>query len=346
MNANEPLTTVTQTPHANVSEHVPIFTGRVHVTQVGSDRAFVGMIGLAMVCALPGFALALLGDADAVGWRGIGQALLILGGIALAILGMFGGMVAWMVLETHWVGRRGRKLFAGSTVVRMHDSGLSFEALGEIPWCDVLAVDGVPDSDCDFTLATRGFGRLVVQAGARDGFVEALNAHRLCASQRHAGAAASGDVLRFSAVVFSWRRFLAWIVFGYVLGAVFALYMLAYGIENDLGWLKVLTGALIVPAIFTALIWEIPLAGLSLFRAKRVRAFVLNDRRLTDVDGALMIDLAQAVASLEERKGLAYALCFLRVASHNDERLDLLIDEPSQSLLLDHLVRRGVISRR
>lgn len=83
------------------SAPAPRFAGRIQVDQTASGLALSGFLATGMLGGVPDFtlgALALGVDPDATGWCALVSTLGMLGGMVLAIVGMFAGMLYWFML--------------------------------------------------------------------------------------------------------------------------------------------------------------------------------------------------------------------------------------------------------
>lgn len=132
------------------SAPAPRFAGRIQVDQTASGLALSGFLATGMLGGVPDFtlgALALGADPDATGWCALVSTLGMLGGLVLAIVGMFAGMLYWFVHEQRWLAWRGKLPFSAVARVEIDERGLAVEGLRQLGWGEVLNWEGVPDSD-------------------------------------------------------------------------------------------------------------------------------------------------------------------------------------------------------
>ena len=82
---------------------------------------------------------------------------------------MVGGTVLGMAWG-HWLVLRRRAvqgiptLFVATTHVNISARGVAVERLGVTPWCDVLKIEPISDTDTAYLVHTRHFERLVLNA--------------------------------------------------------------------------------------------------------------------------------------------------------------------------------------
>jgi len=340
--ASCPASAATPDLSSTVSPH---YAADTSVSQTGSGIALTGLLGLSMLCAAPGMWLAVQFDAEATGWRAAYAALGMFSGMALTMVGMVGGMVLWFVLE-HWYLRlRGRVPFSETTAFRLDAQGLSVAGLGACAWQDVLSYEGVPDSDSTLIIHTRPYGGLLVCA-ATDALLPVLD-HYLHATResalREAQAGGADAVLRFKGLVFHWPRFLAWIIAGYGLAGGIGIALLYNA--GDAGFLKTVVGLVILLPLSAWLLWTIPFWQLSLFGARRTRAFELAGQSLRSLDDAWRFDLRdprETRARFRSKSGIGYALEFVTLQPKQGRRLDLILEAPERQALQDALRSLGV----
>ena len=327
---------------ASPSTAPPHYAADTSVSQVGSGVSLTGLLGLSMLCAAPGMWLAVQFDAEATGWRAAYASLGMFSGIALSMMGMVGGMVLWFVLEHYWLRLRGRVPFSQTTALRLDAQGLSVAGLGTCPWQEVLSYEGVPDSDSTLIIHTRPYGGLLVHAET-DLLLPVLD-HYLQATResalREARLGEADAVLRFKAMVFHWPRFLAWIIAGYGLAGGIGIALL-YNAGNA-GLLKTVVGLVVLLPLSAWLLWTIPFWQLSLFGARRTRAFELAGHTLRSLDDAWQLDLRETRARFRSVSGIGYAMAFFTLRPKRGRRLDLILEAPERDALADALRRLGV----
>lgn len=324
------------------AQAVPRFAGRIQVDQTASGLALSGFLATGLLGALPGVSLgvlALAADPDATGWRALVSTVGMLGGMALAIVGMFAGMMYWFVLEQRWLAWRGKLPFSAVARVEIDERGLAVEGLGQLGWGEVLSWEGVPDSDSALIVHTQRHGGLLLHA-AVDELIPPL-AHFLAASSGAAGKAGGELVWRFTAQVFSWPRFMLWIVAGYAAAFAVAALLIIAGPTGEP--FKTLLVLIVEMPICAWLVWSIALARLSLFGNRHVRAFELRGHVLHMGDGSWQADLRTSRVLYRSKRGVGYALTFLTVLPAKGRRLDLLTDIPEHDALLGHLRALAVL---
>ena len=309
----------------------PAFTGRIPVSQMGAGGGLVDLVGplaCGFVLAAPFFAgFVWTIDDNAKGWR---FAALIVAGLLMVLLGtvaLMAGFVAWMRIAPWWRRKRGLpEEFSRTTKVEIGSRGLRVNGLGQIHWRDVLATEGVPDSDSYLIVHTRLFGRLLLQAP-----LDALRpvfAHHMAQPP-----ATRSETLSVRAIVFHWPRFRAWIWLGYALAGAVAVALLLH--SPDAGLFKTLVGLCVTPFI-AHFVWWIPFDQLSTFSAKRVRAFVLEGSVLRSTDGGWSVDLRQRPAVHRRACGFGYDIEFLTLRPREGGRFDLVLDTDATHSELVH----------
>lgn len=326
-------------PPAPSPAPAPSYAATIKVSQAGPGLCLTGLLGLSMLCAVPGFWLAVQFDADATGWRALSASAGMFAGIALAMVGMVAGMIFWFVLEQRYLRWRGVTLFSATTPVRADARGLTVEGLGVCAWGDVLSHEGIPDSGSALIVHTRPYGRLLVEAEL-EALLPVLDHHLEAARESGLRAARADAALRFRALVFHWPRFLLWIAAGYLLGGAAVLGLL-YNAQNA-GFFKTLVGLALLPAMSAWLIWTIPFWQLSLFSPGRTRAFELRGAALQSSDGAWRIDLREARVRYRVASGIGYRLEFFSIRPARGKRLDLVLEAPERTALLGALNALGL----
>jgi hypothetical protein len=318
----------------------PVFSRKIPVTQ--TDTSGIGMIVLLCTAysVLMTWAGTWLYDEDATGWR---IALGLIGMLALIALWLVGLVVvsyAWIWVEEHWLqsARSRPKLFSQSTQIDIDGRGLSIQGLGHVDWIDVLAIEGIPDSDNYLLVHTRPFNKLMLTAPV-DELAPVIN-HYL--ALRSSAKAIPTGPLQSRAIVFCSRCFLAWIWAGYALAAAagVALFLNA----PDVGFLKTVVALCVLMPMIAWLVWAIPFSQISIFSRSRVRAFELDNTRLRSTDGEWHVDLLQARVSHRHARGIGYEFDFLAIRPKAGKNLDLLLEGGAdQEALLDVLSERGLL---
>ena len=327
-------------------EQTPQFDQRTHVSLVGdAGGGFNGMLVAGAIGGLPGWVLGVMAlNADAVPsswWSSLALTLGVIGGCVLAIVGMLGGLVICFVLEQRWATWRGKPSFTGNTRVRVDEGGLLIEALGLNAWSDVLGWEAVPDSGHYLVVHTQRFGSMLLSAPVAP-LVEALAHHHAAARIKAANEAS--DVFGqpdfdFTALVFSWPRFRAWIWAGYLLASALALALLLGGADH--GAFKTLVGITLVCPLVAWLVWMIPMSRFGVLAGRAMRAFRLKGHRLETRDG-WQADLHQSRVMVQARAGIGYDLSFITVVPRGGRRLDVVVAEPERSTLIAQMQAAGV----
>jgi hypothetical protein len=332
------------TPNAGTASADRTFSATINVTQVGSAGGVVFvLLPFMMLCASPRFWLATLWDVDATGWRALYATAGMFGSTALAMAGMVGGIVLWAMFEQWRCARKGTTPFHDSTQVTIDRNGLAIAGMGTSTWIDVLSYEGVPDSDDYLIVHTRQYGRLLFHCAADvlapllDHYMGEMRAGEL----RQARDPGDAAPFRFTAVVFHWPTFFAWIAAGYAAAALVGIVLVASG--PDTGMVKTLVCLVVLMPLCAWLVWSIPFWQLSLFAASRTRAFVLAGDILRTTDGAWYIDVRTARVRARTEKGVGYALSFISVRPPRGRRLDMLMDVPESSMLMDKLIEMGAL---
>lgn len=321
----------------------PVFSARIEVAQTASGLSIIGLLAMGMLGGVPGFALAVLVDKEATGWRALASALGSLGGIVLAIVGMLAGMVFWFLLEHRWQARRGKLPFSALAQVDIDARGLVVDGLGQVAWGEVLSWEGIPDSESALIVHTQPFGGLLLHA-ATDELVPLL-AYYLASSSAEAvekAKEASGEgVFHFKAQIFSWPRFLAWIIAGYVAALGVAVFLIVAGPAGHP--FKMLVALSVLMPLCAWLVWSTAFSRLSLFGNRFVRAFDIRGYVLEMGDGSWRADLKNSQVHDRTTRGIGYELNFISVRPEQGARLDLLIELPEHAALLEHLRALAVL---
>ncbi|MGJ7611972.1 MULTISPECIES: hypothetical protein [unclassified Variovorax] len=322
----------------------PVFSRHIQVTQIDGVRIWPTLLVCALYTLLIGAASVWVIDMEATGWY---IALGMVAWLALFALWLVGLVVvvrAWIWVETHWLraGERRPAPFHASTQVEVGEDGLHVQGLGRVDWIDVLALEGIPDSDNYLIVHTRPFKKLMLTAPV-DELAPAIN-HYLERSS-NAGAtpkATRATALQTRAMVFCWRCFLAWVWAGYALAGAAGIALLLNA--SDAGFLKTVVGLCVLMPLIAWLVWAVPFSRISTFSHTRVRAFALDGTRLRSIDGEWQADLLQARVSHRRVSGLGYEFSFLAVRPKEGKGRDLLLEGGAdQEALLDALCERGVL---
>lgn len=324
----------------------PGFSGRINVSQLGNQSVEKGewlRLGCGSVCGMPFLVAA--GYAawhmeDETGWRAtlLGAGALVL--IALAICAAMLGFTLYSRFEAKSDNRPGApKRFHGATGVNLDADGFFIEALGLVAWRDVLALEGIPDSDSYFIVYTEPYGKLLLTASVDD--VIPVFHHYMAAADEQPGIVAQEDgakLFAFKALVFSWPRFMAWIVAGYFFAALTVVGMICAGSPDGM---KVLALP-IVAAMVAWLVWSFPFSRIDLFGAQRVAAFVIDDAdQLASIDGRWKIDLRHASIRRRRSSGIGFTIEFISIRPRTGRWLDLILDGGPLSALSEELMKRA-----
>jgi len=318
----------------------PHFAGRIQVDQTGSGLAITGFLATGMLGGVPGFALATLADPDASGWRALLSTVGMLGGVVLAIVGMLAGMMFWFVLEHRWLIWRGKLPFSAVAQVEIDERGLTVDGLGHLGWGEVLSWEGIPDSDSALIVHTQRYGGLLLRA-ATDELIPPLE-YYLAVANGETSEAGGATVWRFTAQVFSWPRFMLWILAGYAAAFGVAAVLIVAGPDGQP--FKTLLALIVLMPMCAWLVWSLVFWRLSLFGSRYVRAFELRGPVLHMGDGSWQADLRTSRVRHRTASGIGYTLSFLTVRPARGRRLDLLTDIPEHEALLRHLIALGLLS--
>ncbi len=137
----------------------PDFSRAISVSQHANGN---GSASLVIGCALLGGLGLVIPLATLLDDRGFWSAML--GALALMV-GSLLGLALGMALEHLWRRMRGLPaLYMATTRVDIGAPGLAVEGLGVVPWCDVLALEGIPDSEHALIVHTRQFEKLMLEA--------------------------------------------------------------------------------------------------------------------------------------------------------------------------------------
>lgn len=320
----------------------PRFVGYIAVTQSGPARRVLLILLISMLCTVPFFAVPMsLIDHEATGWMGLIAAFGVMSSAVLGLAAMCGGFILGALIENWWDRRRKVTRFDATTQVQVDAEGFAVEGLGTMTWAEVLAVEGIPDSESAFVVHTALFGRLLLQASVSS--VAPVFRHYLvqhAEAQRVAAWQSRGGQHNFKALVFNWPRFVAWILAGYLVGAAIAVALIFAGDRPLVG---LLVAMLLAPAS-AWLVWSIPFWQLTTFSASRMRAFQLQGYVLSSADGRWRIDLRAARVRYRNSRGVGYELNFISIRPEQGRRLDLVPDDQDLDSLVFRLKELGVIS--
>lgn len=318
----------------------PVFSRRIDVAQQETGDVLVPLLLIFMACSAPVMAVGVwLLDADATGWRAVLGVLGMLGLIVLLLVLLVVGMGAWMWFEGWRQRRRGQPpLFNGAAQVDIGERGLSVQGLGHADWIDVLAIEGVPDSDSYLIVHTRPFQKLML-SGRADELAEVIGYY--LAQKTAATAITQGGILQVRAVVFNGARFLAWIMAGYALAAAMGVAMLMNLPDS---FVKAVVGIGLLVPLVAWLVWAIPFAQLDNFAPQRVRAFEIDGARLRSTDDEWQIDLQRALVRHRHASGIGYAFDFISIRPGEGRRLDLLLAHDDRLALMRLLDERGLLN--
>lgn len=320
----------------------PVFSRTIPVTQM--DARGIGAI--VVLCTAYSFLMVMgtawLFDEDATGWRAVLSTVALLVLIAVWMVGLLVVAAAWIWVEERWLAsvKRRPKAFSASAQVDVGESGLSVQGLGHVGWIDVLAIEGIPDSDNYLVVHTRPFAKLMLTAPV-DELAPVINHYLALKSD---AASMPAGILQSRAIVFCWRCFVAWIAAGYALAAAAGVALVVYA--PDVGFLKTVVALCVLMPMIAWLVWAIPFAQIGILSQSRVRAFELDGTRLRSIDGAWLSDLREARASHRHASGLGYEFDFLAIRPKAGKNLDLLLEGGAdQEALLEALRERGVLPR-
>lgn len=320
----------------------PVFSRKIPVTQM--DARGIGAI--VVLCTAYSF-LMVMGSAwlfneDATGWRAVLSTVALLVLIAVWMVGLLVVAAAWIWVEERWLAsvKRRPKAFSESAQVDIGENGLSVQGLGHVGWIDVLAIEGIPDSDNYLVVHTRPFAKLMLTAPV-DELAPVIN-HYL-ALKSDAESMPTGT-LQSRAIVFCWRCFVAWIAAGYGLAAAAGVALVVHA--PNVGFLKTVVALCVLMPMIAWLVWAIPFAQTGILSHSRVRAFELDGTRLRSIDGTWHADLLEARTSHRHASGLGYEFDFLAIRPKSGKNLDLLLEGGAdQEALLEALRERGVLPR-
>lgn len=279
-------------------------------------------------------------DPDATGWRIARDMAAMAVLFVLWLVGLVVVVRAWLWVEAHWLpsAKRRAKLFSGRTQVDAGEAGFSVQGLGHVDWIDVLAIEGIPDSDNYLIVHTRPFRKLLLTVCVDE--LAPVISHYL--DRR-----SSIEATRWGELPKPRHGFLLAVLQGLDLGGVrtggrgghcAAPQRGGRGLREDRGGLCVL-----VP-IVAWLVWAIPISQISTFSPSRVRAFELDGSRLHSTDGEWQFDLRRARISRRRVSGIGYEFTFLAIRPESGKRLDLILEGGAdQEALLDALNDRGLL---
>ncbi|MDP9910593.1 hypothetical protein J2W27_002705 [Variovorax boronicumulans] len=281
-------------------------------------------------------------DMEATGWYILLNMIAMASLFVLWLAGLVGVVGVWTWIEKNWLpSAKGRpEPFNAKAKLDIGEDGLSVQGLGHVDWIDVLAIEGIPDSDTNLIVHTRPFHKLMLTA-AVDELAPVIN-HYL--ELRSSCKTALAGTLQTRAIVFCWPCFLAWIWAGYALAGTMGLAILLHASNASL--FKTMVALCVLLPLVAWLVWAIPFSRISLFSHSRVRAFEFDNTRLRSMDGAWHIDLQRARVSHRQVSGIGYEFDFLSIRSKVGQNLDLLLDGSSdQRELLSVLRQRGLLQQ-
>jgi hypothetical protein len=319
------------------------FKGRLKVTQGPGAKSFWLLILFSMLCSVPFIAVApWIFDDNATGWRGFLGFIGMLAWVVLFVVGMLASFVGWFLIEDGW--RRIRRMpepFSASTNVTLNESGFAVEGLGSMPWSEVLALEGIPDSESSFIVRTQRFGGLILNASVDDLMPVFQNyMDQLIQTECQKAIQADGDEYTFKALVFRWGLFAVWIVAGYATAIAVGSSIL---VESNRGLLPTILGALLLSLICAWLIWAIPFAQLTSFSSSRVRGFRLQADHLASQDGLWTADLRTSRIWHRHKSGIGYDLKFMSIRPASGRQMDLVLSDADMNALIETLRMRHVI---
>lgn len=280
-------------------------------------------------------------DAEATGLLGFLAGLGMLVFVVLSIVACFGGLLLWMWIEQAWDRWRGHQFFDASTTLRMDSQGFCVEGLGTVAWPDVLALEGVPDSDSALIVHTRPFSGLLLQHDV-DALLPVLQHYMgLCEQQMRQDCANDAPQQgQVKALPFYWPGFLVWVGAGYVAaGAVWFALVLG----SNRGVVGTVLGGLVLAVMVAWLVWAIPFAQLSTFSPKRIRAFALEGTQLASTDGRWRWDLRTCRVRYRHKRGVGFNLSFVSIRPAKGRGLDLLLEPADMTWLVQRLQAMSLI---
>ena len=316
----------------------PVFSRSIQVTQTDASGIWPILVLCTAYSALLVAGAAWAIDLDAKGWHIALDMLALLALVALWLVGLVAVVRAWIWVETHWLAKGRARPFSECTPVDIGEAGFSVQGLGHVDWIDVLALEGIPDSDNYLIVHTRPFRKLMLAAPV-DELVPVFN-HYL--AQAGSAKATRAGTLQSRALVFCWRCFLAWIWAGYALAGAGGIALLLNA--SNAGFVKTMVGLCVLMPLVAWLVWAVPISRISTFAPSRVRAFELQGTRLRRTDGEWQSDLLQSRISLRRASGIGYEFSFLAIRPPSGKGLDLILQGGAeQEALLDALSDRGLL---
>lgn len=318
----------------------PAFSRSIQVTQIDASGIWPILLLCTAYSVLMFAGAVWILDPDATGWRIARDMAAMLVLFVLWLVGLVVVVRAWLWVEAHWLpsGKRRAKLFSGRTQVDAGEGGFCVQGLGHVDWIDVLAIEGIPDSDNYLIVHTRPFRKLLLTVCVDE--LAPVISHYL--ALRSSIEATRWGKRQSRAMVFCWRCFRAWIWAGYALaGAVGIALLLNAG---DAGFVKTAVGLCVLMPLVAWLVWAIPISQISTFSPSRVRAFELDGTRLHSTDGEWQFDLRRDRISRRRVSGIGYEFTFLAIRPESGKGLDLILEGGAdQDALLDALDDRGLL---
>ncbi|NVM86685.1 hypothetical protein FHT32_000308 [Variovorax sp. SG517] len=318
----------------------PAFSRSIQVTQIDASGIWPILLLCTAYSVLMFAGAAWILDPDATGWRIARDMAAMVVLFALWLVGLVVVVRGWLWVEAHWLpsAKRRAKLFSGRTQVDAGEAGFCVQGLGHVDWIDVLAIEGIPDSDNYLIVHTRPFRKLLLTVSVDE--LAPVISHYL--DRRSSIEATRWGKLQSRAMVFCWRCFRAWIWAGYALAGAAGIALLLN--SGDAGFVKTAVGLCVLVPMVAWLVWAIPISQISTFSPSRVRAFELEGTRLHSTDGEWQFDLRRARISRRRVSGIGYEFTFLAIRPESGKGLDLILEGGAdQEALLDALNDRGLL---
>ncbi|WP_255991448.1 hypothetical protein [Chitinolyticbacter albus] len=296
-----------------------------------------GMLGMA-----PGVILAILLSARLDSHPGLGfivnlaGAIAVLLCIALAIAGMVGAWAFWFRLHEWLEPRLGVIALDAVVEVRCAAEGLHVGPLGCIPWQEVLACEGIPDSDDQLLVHTARFDSLMMYAPI-ERLAPVIGYFRSQTLLRDLVPGNDEPLLHFTAQPFSRIRFWAWCGLAWGLAIGCGILVIAEGNQGILN----LLGALVLGPMMYWLIMYIPLTAISILAPRRTRAYTLAGTELIANDGSWRAEPGTAHLKARYQKGTLYELNLLTLRTTTGRYRSLRLDEHEWSRVIPALVQHN-----
>lgn len=324
----------------NAEASTPQFAERIKVIRIDSGMAafwwlmLFGMLGMAPGAILAILLLERLDSHPGLGFIvNLAGAIAVLSCTALAIAGMVGACMFWFRLQEWLEPRMGVIALDAVVEVRCAAEGLHVGPLGCIPWQEVLACEGIPDSDDQLLVHTARFDSLMMHAPAEQ-LAPAIGYFRSQALLRDPVPGNDEPLLHFTAQPFSQARFLTWRSLAWSLAIGSGILIMTEGNQGPLN----LLGALMVGPMVYWLIMYIPLAAVSTLAPRRTRAYTLAGTELIANDGSWRAEPGSAHLKARYQKGALYELNLLALRTTTGRYRTLRLDENEWSRVIPLLL--------